>query len=194
MERNVLLLLLFLILHMKPDIGQGDKGTTSLFGGKRVSKDECHVQAYGDVDELNSYIGYIRSVNKHKELDSMLEKIQENLFVLGSQLASVTNSRLPQLTNDSVKFLEENIQKFEKDLPQLRRFILPTGVQTAAFLHVARAVCRRAERSIVALSKEKKISENSIPYVNRLSDLLFTLARYANKKEGKSDKEWISGR
>lgn len=178
---------------MKPNIGQGDKGTTSLFGGKKVSKDECQIQAYGDIDELNSYIGLIRSLNEHKELDPLLEKIQEDLFVLGSQLVSGTkNSRLPQLTKDNVKFIEENIQKFEKGLPELRRFILPTGTQIAALLHVARAVCRRAERSIVALSKERKINENLIPYINRLSDLLFTLARYVNKKEGKKEKQWVS--
>lgn len=178
---------------MKPNIGQGDKGTTSVFGGKKVSKDECQVQAYGDVDELNSYIGLIRSVNKHGELDSLLEKIQEDLFVIGSQLASATeNSKLPQLSNDNVKFIEENILKFEKDLPELRRFILPTGTQTAALFQVARSICRRAERSIVALSKEKKLDEHIIPYINRLSDLLFTLARWTNKKEGKEEKEWVS--
>lgn len=178
---------------MKPNIGQGDKGITSLFGGKKISKDECQVQAYGDVDELNSHIGLIRSVNNHKELDSLLEKIQEDLFVLNSQLASaVENSRLPQLTKGNVVFIEENIQKFEKDLPELRRFILPTGTQTAALLHIARTVCRRAERSIVTLSKEKQITENAISYVNRLSDLLFTLARWVNKQEGKQEKEWTS--
>lgn len=178
---------------MKPNIGQGDKGETSLFGSKRVSKDDCRVMAYGDVDELNSYIGLIRASNEDEEIDSLLEKIQEDLFVLGSQLASVTeNSRLPQLTKNNVKFLEENIQKFEKDLPTLRRFILPAGVQTAALLHVARTVCRRVERSIVSLSKEKTLDENSIPYANRLSDLLFTLARWLNKKECKEEKEWIS--
>ncbi len=178
---------------MKPNIGQGDRGTTSLFGGKKVSKDECQVQAYGDVDELNSYIGLIRSVNENKELDSLLEKIQENLFVIGSNLASaVENSRLPQLTKDNVIFLEENISKFEKDLPELKRFILPTGTQTASLLHIARTICRRTERSIVTLSKEKNLDENSVPYINRLSDLLFTLARWINKKEGKEEKEWIS--
>lgn len=177
---------------MKPNIGQGDKGTTFLFGGKKVSKDDCQVQAYGDVDELNSYIGLIRSVNNYKEIDPVLEKIQEDLFVLGSQLASsAENSRLPQLTKDNVKFLEENIQKFESDLPELKNFILPTGTQTGSLLHVARAVCRRAERSMVALSKEKKFSENLIPYANRLSDLLFALARWVNKKEGKQEKEWV---
>ena len=178
---------------MKPNIGQGDNGETSLFGGKKVSKDDRRVVAYGDVDELNSYIGLIRSFNEHKELDSLLEKIQEDLFILGSQLASATqNPKLPQLTKDNVKFIEENIQKFEKDLPELRRFILPSGTRIATLLHVARTVCRRAERRIVTLSKEKKPDENSIPYVNRLSDLLFTLARYVNKREGKEEKEWIS--
>lgn len=178
---------------MKPNIGQGDTGETSSFGGKKLSKDECQVQAYGDVDELNSFIGLIRSFNKYQELDSLLEKIQEDLFVLGSQLAStVENSRSPSLTNDSVKFIEKNIQEFEKDLVQLKKFILPTGSQTSSLLHVARTVCRRAERSIVNLSKERKINENAIPYANRLSDLLFTLARYVNKKEGKMEKEWIS--
>lgn len=178
---------------MKPNIGQGDKGATSLFGGKKVSKDECQVQTYGDVDELNSYIGLIRSVNNYKEINSVLEKIQEDLFVLGSQLDSAVDSpNLSQLTKDSVKFLEENIQKFEKDLPELRRFILPTGTQVASLFHVARTVCRRAERSMVALSKEKSLNENSIPYVNRLADLLFTLARWVNNQEGKQEKEWIS--
>lgn len=178
---------------MKPNIGQGDKGTTSLFGGKKVSKDECQVQAYGEVDELNSYIGLTRSVNNYKEIDSILEKIQEDLFVLGSQLASANdNPKFPQLTKDNVKFIEENIQQFERELPQLRKFILPTGTQTAALLHVARTVCRRTERSIVTLSKVKKLDENSIPYINRLSDLLFALARWVNKKEGKIEKEWIS--
>ncbi len=177
---------------MKPNIGQGDTGETSLFGGKKVGKDECQVQAYGDVDELNSYIGLVRSFNTHKELDPLLENIQENLFILGSQLASVENSRLPQLTKDNVEFLEENIQHLERELSQLRKFILPTGTQTSALLHVARTVCRRTERSIVTLSKVKKLDENSIPYINRLSDLLFDLARWVNKKEGKIEKEWVS--
>src|SRR3989344_1950655 len=179
---------------MKPNIGQGDKGDTSLFGGAKVRKDECQVTAYGDVDELNSNIGFIRSLNKNNELDSLLEKIQEDLFVLGSQLASATeNPNLPKLKNENVKFLEENIQKFEKDLPELRHFILPGGAQTAASLHIARTVCRRAERSIVELMKEKQFDDICIAYTNRLSDLLFTLARYVNMKENVKEKEWASG-
>ncbi|MBI2542658.1 MAG: cob(I)yrinic acid a,c-diamide adenosyltransferase [Candidatus Aenigmarchaeota archaeon] len=176
---------------MKPNIGQGDKGTTSIFGGERINKDECQIQAYGDLDELNSCIGLIRSINKHRETNELLEKIQEDLFVLGSQLVS-TNPRLPSVTRENVKFIEDNIQKFEKDLPELRRFILPSGNQTASLLHVSRAVCRRVERSLVTLSKENNLNENVIPYINRLSDLLFALARWTNKKEGIKEKEWIS--
>ncbi|MBI2546825.1 MAG: cob(I)yrinic acid a,c-diamide adenosyltransferase [Candidatus Aenigmarchaeota archaeon] len=178
---------------MKPSIGQGDKGTTSLFGGKKVSKADIRVQAYGEVDELNSFIGLVRAINSRKEIDPMLEKIQENLFVLGSQLASAyENPSLPQLTKDDIEFLEDNIVNFEKGSKELRKFILPTGYPTAALLHVARSVCRRTERIIVALSKLRKMNENAIPYINRLSDLLFALARYVNKKEDKEEHEWIS--
>lgn len=178
---------------MKPNIGSGDKGDTSLLGGKKVNKSDSQVQAYGDVDELNSFVGLIRSNLKQKEIDDLLQTVQENLFVIGSHLASSTeNPNLPKLTENDVKFVEESIQNFEKDLPELRRFILPTGTETAALLHVARTVCRRAERSIVALSKEKEIDGNLQSYVNRLSDLFFVLARYANKKEGKEETEWVS--
>ncbi len=177
---------------MKPNIGQGDRGTTSVFGGNKISKDDCQIDAYGNADELNSYIGFIRSINAHKELDRLLEKIQEDLFVLGSQISAISNPNLPQLTSDHVKFLEENIIKFENDLPELKHFILPSGSHLGSLFHVARSVCRRTERSLVSLSKEKEINRNIIPYVNRLSDLLFTLAKYVNKNEGVKEKEWSS--
>lgn len=180
---------------MKPNIGQGDSGDTSLFGGRRVRKDDCQVDAYGDVDELNSTIGLIRSINTHHEIDMILEKIQNELFVLGSQLASDTdNPNSPRLDDSQVRALEENIQKFEKDLPELKHFILPTGGQLASLLHVSRAICRRAERRIVELADEKKVDGICIAYTNRLSDLLFTLARWANAMEGRQEKEWLSGR
>lgn len=179
---------------MKPNIGQGDKGETSLFGGKKVSKDDYQVRAYGNVDELNSFVGMVRSANVNKDLDMLLEKIQEDLFVLGSRLAfSGENQNLPRLTQDNVRFIEDNIQKFEKDLPELRKFILPTGSQTASLMHVVRSICRRTERGVVALAEQKKIDENVIPYINRLSDLFFVLGRWVNKQEGKQEKEWISG-
>lgn len=178
---------------MKPNIGQGDGGETFLFGGKRISKDDIQVQVCGEVDELNSYIGLVRSFNEYNELDSLLAKVQEDLFVLGSQLASGNEkSKLTVLTKDNVQFLEENIKIFENELPQLKRFILPAGATTATLLHVSRTICRRAERSIVALSKIKIVDKNLIPYINRLSDLLFILARWINKKEGKQEKEWVS--
>ncbi len=178
---------------MKPNIGQGDNGKTSLIGGEKVRKDDYQVDAYGDIDELNSHIGLIRSINKYPYLNIVLEKIQENLFVLGSQLAAVNNNpNLPRLTVYDVKFLEEKIMSFEKDLPKLRRFILPTGTQLASMFHVARTICRRAERRIVELSSERKIPDNAVAYTNRLSDLLFNLARWSNYKEGKMEKEWIS--
>ena len=178
---------------MKPNIGSGDKGDTSLLGSKKVSKSDYQVEAYGDVDELNSFIGLIRSNLKHEETDGVLKHVQEKLFVIGSHLASSTeNLDLPKLTETDIKFIEETIQTFEKDLPELKRFILPTGTETSALLHVARTVCRRAERSIVALSKEKDVDRNLQSYVNRLSDLFFTLARYVNKKEGKEETEWVS--
>ncbi|MBI2545377.1 MAG: cob(I)yrinic acid a,c-diamide adenosyltransferase [Candidatus Aenigmarchaeota archaeon] len=178
---------------MKPNIGQGDKGTTSLFGGTKVDKDNLQVESYGNIDELNSNVGLIRSFNENKEIDSVLETIQNNLFTIGSQLASSNeNSHTPKIKIEDIKLLEEDILEFEKELPELKNFILPTGTKLASMFHVARAVCRRTERSIVSLSKQKQLDENCVAYVNRLSDLFFTLSRYVNKKEGKEEKEWNS--
>lgn len=177
---------------MKPNIGQGDSGETWLLGGRRVRKDDCQVDAYGDVDELNSNIGLIRSLNNYPEIDSLLERIQQDLFVLGSQLSSaIDSSNMPKLTQENVKFMEENIEKFEKNLPELKHFILPGVGQVAALFHVARTICRRAERRIVELMEKKQFDELCIAYTNRLSDLLFTLSRYVNMKEDKKEKEWI---
>ncbi len=178
---------------MKPNIGSGDKGETSLIG-KKVSKDECRVEAFGKIDELNSFIGLARAtIEKDKDIDSLLEKIQKDLFVIGSDLATVisTKTNVPKISSDHVKFLENNISEFEKELKPLTKFILPTGNRTASLLHISRTICRSAERELVKLSKEEKINENIIPYVNRLSDLLFTLARVSNKRAGIEDKEWI---
>lgn len=176
---------------MKPNIGQGDKGTTLLFGGTKVDKDNFQVEAYGNIDELNSNVGLIRSFNENKELDSVLETIQNNLFTIGSQLASSNeNLHIPKIKIEDVKSLEKNILEFEKDLPELRKFILPTGTKLASMFHVARTICRRCERNMVTLSKQKQLDGNCIAYVNRLSDLFFTLARYVNMKDGKEEKEW----
>jgi cob(I)alamin adenosyltransferase len=170
---------------MKPNIGRGDKGETD-FRDKRVNKCECNIESIGTVDELNSFIGLVRSFNKDKEIDSILEKIQNDLFAIGSDLA--TNTSI--ITRDNVKFLEDSMIKLEKELKPLTKFILPTGNQISALLHVSRAVCRRAEREVVSLSKQEKVNEQVIPYLNRLSDLLFTLARVVNKRSGIEEKEW----
>ncbi len=177
---------------MKPSIGQGDKGETSLFGvGKKVTKDSLRVIAYGEVDELNSFIGLARSFIKDKRIDSILEKIQNNLFAIGSDLASPKPAKtIPKISKEEVKDLEKSLIDIENELEPLSRFILPTGSITASVLHVARAVCRRIERCTVRLSKETKINEDIIPYINRLSDVLFALARYVNKKADVSDVEW----
>jgi cob(I)alamin adenosyltransferase len=176
---------------MKPNIGQGDKGETHLLSGEKISKDECQIQAYGDIDELNSFLGLVRSFNKIKEVDEVLEKVQEDLFVLCSHMTPSVRG-LPEFSAEKVKFLEESILKFEKNLPKLRRFILPSGDNVGALLHVARTVCRRAERSFFAFSKLRSLNPNLLAYLNRLSDLLFILARYVNKEAGKEEKEWLA--
>lgn len=169
---------------MKPNIGKGDKGETDLLG-KRISKCDCRVEACGSIDELNSFIGLIRSTLQNRDIDSLLEKIQSDLFLLGSDLIS----KQTKISEANVKFLERMIEQYEIGLPTLKGFVLPAGSQTASLLHVARTVCRRAERNIVALSKKRKINPKAIAYVNRLSDLLFTLARVVNKRAGVSEKE-----
>jgi cob(I)alamin adenosyltransferase len=181
------------IFHLNPLINDkmriytktGDKGDTELYG-KKISKDECRIGALGDVDELNSHIGFVRSLVGDKEIDNILEGVQEGLFLLGADIAAQKKA----LTEKHIKSLEEIIERLNQELKPLRRFILPTGTQVAAALHVARSVCRRAERSVVRLSKKEQINEFIIQYLNRLSDLLFILARYTNSKSGIKEKEW----
>jgi cob(I)alamin adenosyltransferase len=168
---------------MKPNFGRGDTGETDL-RGTRVKKCECNVESIGNIDELNSFIGYIRSVTEDENIDSILEKVQNDLFVLGSDLASPVESNVPRISRENVEFLEKTIDEMEMALKPLNKFILPTGTKTASLLHIARAICRRAERSIVALSQKEKINEQIIPYVNRLSDLLFVMARFENRHIG----------
>lgn len=170
---------------MKPTIGRGDKGETD-FRDRRVSKAECSIDSIGDVDELSSFIGLVRSLSNDKEIDSLLEKIQDDLFAVGSDLA--TNSSI--ISKENVKFLENSMSEMEKELKPLSKFILPTGNQTSALIHVCRAVCRRAEREVVCISKQEKVNEQIIPYLNRLSDLLFTLARLINKQAKIKEQEW----
>src|SRR3989344_2293732 len=160
----------------------GDRGTTSLFGGKRVDKDNLRVEAYGNVDELNSLIGEILTENPLPDLSQKLERIQAELFVLGADLATPKNIKIkvPRVTKSFTKRLEKEIDAWQKNLPQIKNFILPGGGKVGSKLHLARTVVRRAERSIVRLSAIEKINTNCRIYINRLSDWLFVAARYAN--------------
>jgi len=171
----------------------GDKGDTSLFGGQRVPKDALRIEAYGTVDELNSVLGIVRADNEEKEIDDILEHVQNELFVLGADLATPRPSNAKQIRRvepkDAVR-LEKAIDKLEAKLEPLRAFILPGGSPVAARLHFARTVCRRAERAVVRLSRNEDIGEAITIYLNRLSDLLFVLARYANHCAGVSETKW----
>ena len=174
----------------------GDAGETGLFGGGRVPKDHARVQSYGDVDELNSAIGLVRATAPERFSDPLLESIQRDLFALGGHLATPDPERVRQalakasLTDDRVAVLERSIDEAEDQLPPLEAFVLPAGTPKAAVLHLARTVCRRAERSVVRLSHEAEVPELFVTYLNRLSDLLFTLARLANHQAGVRDVRW----
>lgn len=170
----------------------GDKGETGLFGSDRVSKDSKRIEAYGTVDELNSVIGVVRSMNPPKEIDDMLHEIQENLFTLGADLATPTdsNSSVPRISPTEVTRLEQHIDAIDPTLKPLKHFILPGGSQVAAMIHFSRTVCRRAERRVVKLAKKENIGELPVIYLNRLADLLFVLARYANYLVGTREQEW----
>ncbi len=171
----------------------GDEGETGLgSGGVRVPKDSLRVEAYGNVDELNSVIGLARAFITDKELDSVLAELQHDLFVAGADLAAPGNAgrEVPRISKDKITEMERTIDKFEDELSPLKAFILPGGGQAGSILHYARTVARRAERSIVTLSRAEKINSQMLPYINRLSDLLFVMARIVNHRESKSEVEW----
>ena len=170
----------------------GDKGETGLVGGKRTSKDSLRVRAYGDIDELNSVLGLARTFSKDAEIGSLLERLQRDLFIVGADLASprTEDHVTPRVTEEMTLTLEKSIDTFQQELLPLKAFIIPGGVETGALLHFARTVARRAERSIVALSNIESLNENLIPYINRLSDLLFVMARLVNHREGRNEVEW----
>ena len=179
---------------MKVYTRRGDKGETDLAGGGRVSKDALRVEAYGAVDELNAALG-LAVVDASSELLPPLEKIQHDLFEIGTVLATSPESRSSVLaaagvSDDDVDALEKSIDDAEADLPPLQNFILPGGCRVAAALHMARTVCRRAERRVVALDREEPLSGPTLRYLNRLSDLLFTWARWENARSGSGDVEW----
>ncbi len=175
----------------------GDKGKTSLFGGGRVAKDGQRIEAYGSVDELNSRIGLVRALYPPADIDQVLATIQNDLFVLGADLATPKpkqRTSIDTIESRHVEHLERTIDRFEGSLPALKEFILPGGSRLAAELHVARTVCRRAERRIVNLLRKGEIGTTPFVYMNRLSDLLFVMARYANKLEGVEEVKWKTGR
>jgi cob(I)alamin adenosyltransferase len=174
----------------------GDFGETTLMGGRKISKDDLRVEAYGTIDEANSFLGLAASFSEDMQINNIIEKIQQDLFAIGSNLATPEEDRtrinypIPEITTEYVKNLEKIIDETERELSPLKKFILPTGCRAASALHVARSIVRRAERIVVCYSKKEKINSQIIKYLNRLSSLLFELARLANKRENVSEKEW----
>ena len=174
----------------------GDAGDTGLFGGGRVGKDDPRVEAYGDVDELNAALGLARAVEMMPRIDETLVPIQRDLFSLGALLATPDRDRMRQhlekarIDEGRVAELERAIDDGEAELEPLRAFIVPGGTPKAAALHVARTVCRRAERRVVTLSRDVEIPGIVVVYLNRLSDLLFVLARVANVRAGAGEVTW----
>lgn len=171
----------------------GDAGETSLFGGARVRKDDARIEAYGTVDELNSFIGVARASWPSSPFDGQLHTIQSDLFDIGAHLASPGLSRFSGPDTARIASLEQSIDAMESELAPLKVFILPGGSIAASHLHVARTVCRRAERLVVALGDESDATKSSITYLNRLSDFLFVAARFANHVQGVADVPWTLG-
>ena len=171
---------------------KGDDGKTALIGGDRVSKHHIRVESYGTVDELNSQLGLIRSMESNEWVLNALAEVQDRLFTLGSYLASAAGSKmiLPGLFDSDVEFLEKEIDRMTAQLPELRNFILPGGTTQGAHAHVARCVCRRAERLVVFLADNEEIEPLILIYLNRLSDYLFTLARYLDLLHGGIEIVW----
>jgi len=168
----------------------GDAGETSLFGGARVPKSDARIEAYGTVDELNSFLGVARAAWPSSPIDPQLAAAQADLFEIGAHLASPGTSRFPGVETARIEELEHGIDAIEDELAPLKSFILPGGSLAASHLHVARVVCRRAERLVVALRDESEATKSSIAYLNRLSDYLFVAARFANHRAGVDDVPW----
>lgn len=174
----------------------GDEGETGLFGGGRVPKDHLRVAAYGDVDELNSAIGVARAAAPSDLFDAELEAVQRDLFAIGGHLATPDPAKVraalerATLSADRVTAFERAMDAADAELPPLRAFILPAGTPKAAAFHLARTVCRRAERRIVSLARSDDVPDLFLVYINRLSDYLFTLARLANHRAGSGDVTW----
>ncbi|MFC2085266.1 cob(I)yrinic acid a,c-diamide adenosyltransferase [Bacteroidota bacterium] len=172
----------------------GDKGETSLLGGNRISKDHKRIDSYGSVDELNAVIGLARTEVLSDQVEQSLKKIQNNLFIVGADLASpldnINSKKIERVNDLMISDLERLIDDFDEKLNELKNFILPGGTKSASLLHLARTICRRTERELVKLSKSVDIGDKLIVYLNRLSDLLFVLARYENLVNDTPDEFW----
>lgn len=168
----------------------GDKGETSLVGGK-ISKDSERVETYGTIDELNSSIGLMASLSKFDDVNGHLKKIQNQLFVLGAELSNVTeNGSSYKTSNEDVSWLERVSNEMELEIRPLNKFVLPGGSHLASAAHLSRSICRRAERRVVSLSKREEVNPEIIRYVNRLSDVLFVMARLINQRLGVEETTW----
>jgi cob(I)alamin adenosyltransferase len=179
---------------MKIYTKKGDKGETSLIGGSRVSKNHIRIEAYGTVDELNSYIGLIRDQEINTSHYTVLLEIQDRLFTLGSLLAAEpgkSKMKLPELKPDDIVYLENQIDLMDKTLTPMQSFVLPGGHTTVSYCHIARCVCRRAERNCVALSNVSEVDIILLSYLNRLSDYLFTLSRMLTIELKAVEKPWV---
>ena len=173
----------------------GDAGDTGLFGGARVSKADPRVEAYGDVDEVNAHLGVARAAGLDADVDELLARVQAKLFDVGAELATAPGSKasaMPRVDEADVVVLEEAIDRFESELEPLQTFILPGGSAAGAALHVGRTTARRAERRVVALGSVTEIRMTIVVYLNRLSDLLFVLARVCNRRASVADVPWTS--
>ncbi|MEX1269608.1 MAG: cob(I)yrinic acid a,c-diamide adenosyltransferase [Balneolaceae bacterium] len=179
---------------MKIYTKKGDQGYTSLYGGTKVEKHSSRISAYGTVDELNSVLGVVLTHPLSTEGEKIVNILQHQLFVLGSDLATLQNrkTKTARIGRNDIEKIEGYIDELEESLPPLTNFILPGGSPAGAALHQARTVCRRAERKTVALKHEDEVSDEAIIYLNRLSDLLFVLARYENQQAGEKETPWIS--
>jgi cob(I)alamin adenosyltransferase len=171
----------------------GDKGQTSLIGGTRVPKHHIRIEAYGTVDELNSWIGLLRDQSIDEGSRTLLLEIQDRLFTIGSSLASdpeKSKMKIPDLKEEDVALLEKEMDRMNEDLPEMRSFVLPGGHPTVSYCHIARCVCRRAERNTIHLSESGFVDGLVIKYLNRLSDYLFVLSRKFTKDLGASETPW----
>ena len=178
---------------MKIYTKSGDSGETGLFGGQRVPKDDPRIEAYGTVDEVNAVLGLALARCQDPDLRALIERVQAELFGVGADLATpadVDSAYVRRVDETSIERLETEIDAWEESLPPLKNFILPGGSEVGAILHIARTVCRRAERSVVKLSEQAAINPNIQRYLNRLSDWLFTLARLVNQHNGMTETPW----